>query len=138
MNWGKIKHFSAKEFGIHADKMDETFLLLLDEYREIIGKPFQVLAGYATDGHAPKSYHYLGRAIDFRIVDPITREPLSMKDHFLIAMASPFNGIGLYSWSHSPFLHLDDRESIQRKIWICESEGSYRNLDSEWMRKFLS
>lgn len=137
VEWEHIKHFSPKENWGDPDKMDPELLNKLDLFREEIGKKCKVLSGFATSGHAPKSYHYLGKAVDCRFMDE-NGIPLSLWDHFLIAMKAPFNGVGIYSHSNwGPFLHFDVRESSERKIWVCEKEGQYRPLSPLYMKRML-
>ena len=54
--------FTPQECGV---EMNYSFMLKVRTLRIRVGKPFIVLAGFATKGHSPNSYHYKGRALDF-------------------------------------------------------------------------
>lgn len=114
--------------------MDGYFMEAIDQFREDIGVSMSIHCGYATEGHAENSYHYLGRAIDFHFEEEGRR--LSLEEHILLALRSPFGGIGIYTWSpNGPFLHFDNRKiEGARKIWICENQGIYRNLGLSFLR----
>lgn len=139
--WAKLKYFRREENWGDPDRMHPEFLMMLDDWRASVGHPFRLTTpAFTTTGHAIGSYHYLGRAADGRLIDAATGKPLSLGHHILAALRSPFGGIGIYTWSkNGPFLHLDDREIYgQRKIWVCEKEGVYKNLTPDLLHKLLS
>lgn len=120
LDWEKIKHFKPTEHFGDSSKMNSEFMHSLDRWRTWVSMPMTVLEGYATEGHAPKSYHYYGRAVDLRI------NGRDAVEHLTFALQSPFNGIGLYLWKdHEPFLHLDDRQEFRRVIWISFEKNVY-------------
>lgn len=135
--WSSLKHFTREENWGNPDMMDPHFLMGLDDYRDEVGKPCQLTCpAFARTGHACQSYHYLGMAADLRFVDPETWRPLSLEEHIIIALRSPFGGVGIYTWSHDPFIHFDDRPiGKDRKIWVSEKEGEYQNLSIEFLEK---
>lgn len=138
--WGKLQHFSRNENWGDPDKMDPDFILQLDNWRHVVGYPFVLTCpAYATAGHAENSFHYKGRAADGRFVHPDTREPLSISEHIVLALRSPFGGVGIYTYSaNGPFLHVDNRiATYDRKIWVCEKAGEYVNLNAEFLKKYL-
>lgn len=74
----KLKHFSYEEFASpdvpHSGSyMDDDFLSMLDNAREIAGIPFKINSGYRTIEHnekvggKPNSSHIVGKAVDIAI-----------------------------------------------------------------------
>lgn len=137
--WNRLNYFSRQERWGDPDKMDPDFLLQLDNFRAVIAKPFSLLCGYESSGHAENSYHYKGRAVDGRFLDLETREALSLEEHLLIALRAPFGGVGIYTWgSGGPFLHLDNRLATHdRKIWVSTEKGKYENLSLSFLKHIL-
>lgn len=74
----KLRHFKADEFD-HFDKMDEAFLLLLDEVRERSGVPMVISSDYRTKkknravGGSPDSAHLYGYAVDVKVRNSVAR-----------------------------------------------------------------
>jgi len=119
MSWWKyVKHFKPEEFG-EPGLMDPRLIFALDRLRERFGA-FVVTSAYATRGHAAKSYHYVGRAVDGYFVDADHREVLKA------AVSEPvINGIGVYyDWRHSPGFHFDSRDG-PLVLWKRDGEYSY-------------
>ena len=124
MDWSVITHFNRNEAFGDSEKMDQRFMARLDDFRAEVGLPMRILSGYATTGHVENSEHYYGRAVDLRIYSKNGKKPLSMAETFIIAMRAPFYGVGIYSYSWAPFIHLDGRYGGPlRKIWVAEKEG---------------
>jgi hypothetical protein len=119
--------------------MDPFFLLQLDRFRDRIAIPFEVTAGFATSGHQPKSYHYIGRAVDGRFLDLQTKKALPMISQFILAMKSPFSGCGLYTWwPNGPGVHLDNRDgSEHRAIWVSREPNVYEPLSLNFLDEIL-
>lgn len=132
-----LKHFTRKEAWGDPSRMNETFLITLDQFREIVGHEFHVLAGFATSGHVENSMHYQGRAVDGRFMGD--DGPLSLGDHICLCLRSPFTGIGIYTWgAGGPFVHFDNRPlRFERKIWVSEKQGEYLPLSDEFLKKHL-
>lgn len=123
-DWKNIHFFNKSEFVNQPNKMNTEFMQKLDNWRGSLNSPIQILEAFATQGHAPKSYHYIGRAVDCRIIGK------GIMDHFLAAIKSPFTGIGIYTWgANGPFIHLDDRQETQKIIWLCFSPNVYEPLN---------
>lgn len=122
--------------------MDPFFLKKLDAWRGTLPSLSFVLTtpAYSTKGHSENSYHYRGQAVDGRLIEKATGRVLSAFEHFVIAMKSPFGGIGLYTWSkRGPFIHLDYRPYFaERKIWVCLKQGVYENLSENFIRSLSS
>jgi len=58
-----MRYFKPEDFYDFA-KMDKGIINKVDYMRDKIGIPFIITSSNKPDGHAPKSYHYTGRAID--------------------------------------------------------------------------
>lgn len=65
--WDNFTHFSAGEFGEHADRMDAEFIALLDMARAMAGVPFVITSAW-RDSTESKA-HFLGKAVDLRAKD---------------------------------------------------------------------
>lgn len=112
----ELKHFKLKEFNCtHTAKneMDESFLLRLDELREVCGIPFKITSGYRDKTHPVErakdkpGKHSEGIAVDIYAPDGITKRTIIKH-----AIELGFNGIGV----GSTFIHLDTRKSYP-VIW---------------------
>jgi zinc D-Ala-D-Ala carboxypeptidase len=107
----KLRHFKLEEFKCKhcgLNKMQEEFLLLVDELRERCGFPLVITSGYRCPAYnqkvsttGPKGPHTTGRAVD-----------LGVSRHFayltlMHALRMPFTGIGVQQKGESRFIHLD-------------------------------
>jgi len=115
-----VKYFEYEEFDSpdiqgSGQLMDTKLLNMIDEAREIYGKPIRVTSGYRTEAHNRKvggvdsSSHLKGLAIDVACV--------RSDDRFKILNALlevGFNRIGVAS----TFIHVDiDKDKSQNVIW---------------------
>jgi len=117
-------YFTPDECG---REMDANFLALALKARKTMNAPWEILAGFAQDGHATKSMHYTGQALDFwtdlspRIVIPTL-------------IKSGLTGIGIYYWgshyaaTNKPFYHIDNRQPDRFQMWISPRSGEYNYL----------
>lgn len=138
--WNRLKHFSRSENWGDPDKMDPFFLLQLDRFRAEVNLPFHLSApAYGTKGHSKDSFHYVGRAVDGRFINPTDKKPISLRSHFVLAMKSPFNGIGLYTWwPNGPGIHLDNRDGVNgRKIWVSRAPNQYEPLTVSFLEEMF-
>ena len=111
------KHFTVEEMkckGTGICTMDEVFMELLEEIRELYGKPLYPISGYRSPEHNDKvsssglnGPHTTGRAVDITIFGTEARILEQ------IAMNNGMTGIG--AKQHGPhkgrFIHLDNLES---------------------------
>ena len=123
--WDDIRHFKPSEFdspdakGSGAEHMDECTVRMLDDLREILGRPLAVTAGYRTKQHnadlggAESSQHLLGRAADIRVANG-----KEIYDIVTFAIRLGFKGIGVYD-AH---VHLDTREQQFAVMWSGKSK----------------
>ena len=117
MNWEPIRFFAASEFvcrGVTCcggtERMDEDFVLRLDDLRKALGKPIIITSGYRCPEHndavsstGRKGPHTTGKAVDIAVYG---------RDAFTIirlALERGFTGLGFKQ--HGPhgqrFMHLD-------------------------------
>lgn len=109
IDWDKIKYFSPNENWGNINKISIELLDKLEKMREYAKVPFIIHCAYAINGHADKSYHYLGMAVDGHF------KGMSVISQFLIADRF-FNGIGMYGldvWNN-PGIHVDIRPYTAR------------------------
>jgi uncharacterized protein YcbK (DUF882 family) len=131
----ELRNFREAEFR-YPDKMDPVFLHQLDEFRSLIDAQFIVTEDFAVNGHANASLHYRGRAVDGHFEKNGKR--LSAIEQLFLALKSPFNGIGIYTWSENgAFLHLDNRSTFDRHIWTCEHKDVYKPLNLDFIKKII-
>jgi uncharacterized protein YcbK (DUF882 family) len=115
-----VKYFEYEEFDSpdiqgSGQLMDTKLLNMIDEAREIYGKPIHVTSGYRTEAHNRKvggvdsSSHLKGLAIDVACV--------RSDDRFKMLSALlevGFNRIGVAG----TFIHVDiDKDKSQNVIW---------------------
>jgi uncharacterized protein YcbK (DUF882 family) len=115
-----VKYFEYEEFDSpdiqgSGQLMDPKLLNMIDEAREIYGKPIHVTSGYRTEAHNRKvggvdsSSHLKGLAIDVACV--------RSDDRFKMLSALlevGFNRIGVAG----TFIHVDiDKDKSQNVIW---------------------
>ena len=115
----ELKHFSPEEFN-HFDKMNPELLVLLDELREIYGKPIIITSDFRGPNHPIEKakpngpgVHSFGVAIDVASVGGTTTLELVRA-----AIAVGFERIGVSRKNN--FVHLDiaDRTHQRTKsLW---------------------
>lgn len=120
-----LKNFNIKENWGDPLLMSKKLLFTLDFYREKIGLPMIISAGYATKGHSLRSQHGEGNAVDL----VIPKLELTINNIFNLLIETfnfNFNGIGFY-FGHEykglsvASLHLDVRslsQFVARKKWL--------------------
>lgn len=98
VEWAKIYHFSSNEAWGDADKIEFTLVQKLDQLRSYLNKKMIILSG--TQGlHSKNSFHYVGKAVDFCILD---KGRLTMLDYFFM-IEKFFSRVGIY-----PYWKLND------------------------------
>ena len=115
-----MKYFNYEEFDSpdiqgSGQLMDPKLLEMIDEAREIYGKPIRVTSGYRTESHNRKvggvssSSHLKGLAIDVACVKSDDRFKML---NALLEVG--FNRIGVAG----TFIHVDiDKDKSQNVIW---------------------
>ena len=122
--WESIKHFKPEDFSAPEDLksgylMNHFLVMSLDEVRSIIGHPIIIHGNgaYAFKGHSDNSFHYLGEATDFHVVDWSLSPRGQMR---VILDIGSFGGVGFYpDWKPVPGFHVDVRRMFQ--IWKKEN-----------------
>ena len=121
----KYKNFTSKEFDCPSlkgsgENMQEDFMDMLQDAREIAGCVFRITSGYRTQQYhddlgrrgyktAKKSAHLEGRAADIACTDSVTR--WLIVNSLLLA---GFNRIGIAS----TFIHVDNSDTKKSNtIW---------------------
>lgn len=104
-----MKYFKPEEFKMGKevvfDKMDTTFLKLLDELRELVGEPLIVNSSYRNKlynkavGGSENSLHLKGKAVDLRCTNGTLRAKIVK--HAL--------NLGLSCGVYNTWVHLDSR-----------------------------
>jgi len=100
----KLYEFQCKD-GSQLVKIDEKLLVLLQRFRDKIGKPIIIHSGYRSVeynkkvGGSPTSQHLLGTACDFSVYG------MTPKQLAVVAEQVGFDGIGTYK----TFIHCDVR-----------------------------
>lgn len=115
-NHFKIKEFRCKD-GSDQIMIEEELCVKLEELRNKLNKPVQVLSGYRTKEYnkkvngAEKSYHLTGSAADIKVKDT------DVKLIAIVAAKVGFSGIGVYD----TFVHVDVRKDDY--YWIGGKNG---------------
>lgn len=115
MKYFEYEEFDSPDIQGSGQLMDTKLLNMIDEAREIYGKPIHVTSGYRTEAHNRKvggvdsSSHLKGLAIDVACV--------RSDDRFKMLSALlevGFNRIGVAG----TFIHVDiDKDKSQNVIW---------------------
>ena len=125
-DWSSVKHFKPEEWVLKPALVSTELVLLVDDFRDWVGKPFHIHVAWDANGHEVNSEHYLGLAVDLHV------EGLTLLDQWLAAERFPFRGIGVYPYWNSPGLHLDIRRSPRVNLgyrWWKDKDGAYKPLD---------
>ena len=115
MKYFEYEEFDSPDIQGSGQLMDPKLLNMIDEAREIYGKPIHVTSGYRTEAHNRKvggvdsSSHLKGLAIDVACVRSDNRFKML---NALLEVG--FNRIGVAS----TFIHVDiDKDKSQNVIW---------------------
>lgn len=137
-DWNLIKNFTKDEPWGDWTKMDRRIFFYLDAMREKAGHPIIIHCGYEASGHATKSQHYLGKAVDLHIKN------MPLLEQWILAERFPWTGIGLYTDWSNPGLHLDVRDLTdyeQGARWsrrYLDGSAKYVALDKDFIQHVIS
>ena len=119
MDYNLTTHFKAKELackcGCNVNSMEHEFMGMLEELRVKLGRPVYITSGFRCPQHnkavggSTQSYHLKGRASDIVCSNAAERYEVVGA-----AIKIGFSGIGI----DKGFVHVDNRNSQPRKIWI--------------------
>lgn len=132
--------FSTKENWGNIEKIQwilPFFLSMVEKRLDLIHDCFLVVhCAYEEKGHAPKSYHYQGLAVDFRIEnqEKLKSQYNALSDALINLKIDNFCGFGVYPEWHNPGFHFDLRGSRLR--WI-QKNGIYIYGDEKKIKKEL-
>lgn len=130
MIYFKKDEFFYTEYGSKVGcyhKMDTDLLFWLDGIRCRLNQPITINASYDIRGHAKRSLHYQGRAIDFVVHN------INYLDAFL-EIVKFFKGhdlnyrIGVYPFWHKAGFHLDNGyidDGQHHRYWLRDRTGEY-------------
>ena len=137
-SWKSVLYFTPDEFDDPAHPgsgkyIDSLLVLLLDKLRITINAPiithWQVGGAvdvHGTHGHAPDSYHLLGKgckAVDFHI-----KTHQLLREQYNFVCQAGFAGIGLYPYWNSPGFHVDVRPKHMTNHWYSPSPKIYKMI----------
>lgn len=110
IDWSTIRYFKKEEFDCKhtgLNDMQQGFMEMLDELRDLCGFPFIITSGYRDASHPAEAskatkggQHTLGRAADIGVSNGANRRILVEN-----AIKLGFNGIGIAKG----FVHVDNR-----------------------------
>jgi uncharacterized protein YcbK (DUF882 family) len=133
--WKLLNNFTKNENWGASEKMNPVLLLLLDKLRDKVGHIIRINCGYSTDGHAIKSQHYLGNAVDFVVVGTLFDQADRLLQEALLELKVEDEvGLGCYPFWNTPGFHLDIRG--ERARWGRNAKGEYVSYDcaiKEWL-----
>ena len=115
MVYFELSEFDSPDLKGSGAKMDESFLYMLDEAREIAGIPFKINSGYRTKKHnkavggKPTSSHTKGMAADIHCDDSFSRIIIIQA---LIETGFRRIGIG------KTFIHCDNDLDKNNALWL--------------------
>lgn len=109
----QIKYFTAKEVratGARLKDVNYNTIWTLNQFRKLIGMPVKITS-LTTGKHASQSFHYTGRAVDFKVCPGRGKRRPSHNTVVQKMLEAGFLGVGVYK----NFYHGDDR--IRPALW---------------------
>lgn len=128
--WPQLLHFNIGENWGDYEKMDVRLLWDLDGIRHDLARKIRVKCAYELSGHADKSFHKLGMAVDFSIEDTGKSELYDLYTYLLMMWRG---GVGVYPFWNTPGFHLDIGPD---RTWVRDKEGVYHS-ESDKMRDVI-
>jgi len=127
MIWDYCKHINRYERFGDADKMNGLLVILLDIIREESKQPLVVHCGIEGSGHATKSYHYTGDAVDFHLVGCDLPCAAIKILETLKRMNIKYYGLGAYPYWNNKGFHLDlgYRKDNEKLYWVGKEDNTY-------------
>ena len=123
LDWSTVRHFRRAEWRHDPDRVCPELVRLLDEVRDAAGVPVIIHCAWAEGGHAPKSYHYRGLAVDFHFGAARDGYLTHTSEYVLLAAFRDIGGLGFYpQWAPRPGWHVDLRPPSPagaRLEWTC-------------------
>lgn len=126
--WDGLSYFDRSEWRKDPNKASKSLVLLLDAIRgatsRIVkgGIPIIIHVCWDDSGHAEKSYHYSGQAVDFHFVDD---GQTVLQEAMLLLSFQEIGGLGIYpDWHPHHGWHVDNRNASQAVLWTY-MDGRY-------------
>lgn len=119
MCWDKVRFFTKEEWKQNPDRVSKKLVLTVDDlrYRASLINPRTtciIHEAWASSGHAPKSYHYTGLAVDLHFTH------LDIMDQWgILSSCRAIGGLGYYPDWNNPGWHIDLRPVQYRLTWLC-------------------
>lgn len=111
-DWASLKHFKISENWGDPSKMDRGFMLTFDTLRHLCNTPFELTAPAWTGGtgHVSGSWHYVGRAADFRVPNLSLFDAYDLILQTIEEMGIALRcGFGIYpDWNPAGGFHFDN------------------------------
>ncbi len=117
IGWELVDLVSRSDNWGDPDKMDSITVLLVDKVWSMLGPDMSIKihCAYDTEGHSPKSQHYLAKAVDFHIEGCSFPDAIFLIESILIALqVDGLVGLGIYPEWNNPGFHLDTRGTRAR------------------------
>jgi hypothetical protein len=121
--WKQLGHLKKEDKWGSPDKMNGLLLWLLDKIEGMTGKKVIVHCGYDLSGHADKSFHKTGQAVDFHLNGLATKKLIYAAYVLIDSILKDLQvndrvGLGVYlDWTEGTLgFHLDTRGCEKR--WI--------------------
>lgn len=125
-DWSLIEYFKRDEFPKNPDLVAWPLVLLMDEIRAASGIPLYIHVAWDDGGHASKSKHYTGEAVDFHFGPGMTHQ----QEFELLCSFSAIGGLGFYpEWRPRAGWHVDIRRVEQRVCWFRLNKEYHYGLD---------
>ena len=115
MTYFTLEEFDSPDVPGSGSNMDDGFLDMIDDAREIAGVPFVINSGYRSREHNKKvggvsnSSHTLGNAADIACTDGVSRLKI-LEALFNVG----FRRMGIAK----TFIHVDNDETKPDNIWL--------------------
>jgi hypothetical protein len=122
--WPQLQYFNTGENWGDYRHMDVRLLWNLDRVRNDFARKMMINCGFEMDGHALKSFHKLGMAVDFYVEDmlspKIATEMLDLYKYFLTVWQG---GLGVYPCWNTPGFHFD--LGPDGRTWVRDENNVY-------------
>lgn len=122
--WPQLNHFNIRENWGDYRRIDIRLLWGLDRVRRDLGRKIHINCAYEESGHAEKSFHKIGMAVDFVVAPLDKNNALDMYSLYTTILSMWHGGVGVYPFWNTPGLHLDLGED---RTWVRDKDGVYHS-----------